>query len=203
MQIVLASNNKKKLLEMKDCLPAGIDLKTAADFDIESPEETGTTFVENAIIKARYSAEVTGLPAIADDSGLEVDFLQGSPGIYSSRYAGPDATDADNNVKLLEALASTDIRTARFRCVIVFMRHHLDPMPVIASGTWEGEILTSLKGEGGFGYDPIFCPAGFDSSVATLGAEQKRELSHRGQALAAFNKMLDLSSFQNESMGQP
>ena len=201
MQIVLASNNQKKLVELVDCLPTGIDLKTAADFDIESPDETGTTFVENAIIKARHSAEISGLPAIADDSGLEVDHLQGAPGIYSSRYAGPGATDADNNLKLLEALKGVEDRSARFRCVIVFMRHHLDPMPIIASGTWEGKILSELTGQGGFGYDPLFSPTGFDSSVATLNADQKRQLSHRGQALAAFNKKFDLRTIKAVSSG--
>ena len=189
MKIVLASNNQKKVKELRACFPAGFELLTAADFGIESPDETGTTFVENAIIKARYSAEVSGLPAIADDSGLEVDHLAGAPGIYSSRFAGIDATDAENNAKLLAELDGVTNREARFRCVIVYMRHHLDPMPLIASGTWEGEILTEPSGDQGFGYDPIFCPEGFTQSTATLSPEQKQQLSHRGQALRAFNEL--------------
>ena len=188
-KIILASNNQKKLVEMRDCLPTSITLVTAADYDIESPEETGTTFVENAIIKARQSAAQSGLAAIADDSGLEVDHLNGAPGIYSSRYAGLSATDADNNAKLLEALDGVTNRAARFRCVIVYMRHAKDPMPMIASGTWDGEILTEPAGSGGFGYDPIFQPKGFTQAVATLTADQKRQLSHRGQALQDFNQM--------------
>lgn len=194
MKIVLASNNKKKLIEMRDCLAGSIELSTAADYNIDSPEETGTTFVENAIIKARYSAMVSNLPAIADDSGLEVDHLNGAPGIYSSRFAGPDATDNENNQKLLESLKSVTNRSARFRCIIVYMRHHLDPMPIIASGTWEGKILVQPSGNEGFGYDPIFSPQGFSQSVATLTAEQKRTLSHRGQALKQFNSLFSLSA---------
>lgn len=195
MKIVLASNNQKKLREIYDCLETRFDdeieLLTAADFSIDSPPETGTTFVENAIIKARYSSEQSGLPAIADDSGLEVDYLKGAPGIYSSRYGGEDASDADNNEKLLRALKGVSLRSARFRCVIVYMRHALDPMPMIASGTWEGSILESPQGDSGFGYDPLFCPVGMTSSVATLSAEEKRKLSHRGQALAQFSELFE------------
>ncbi|MFN3236271.1 MAG: RdgB/HAM1 family non-canonical purine NTP pyrophosphatase [Pseudomonadales bacterium] len=189
MKIILASNNQKKLQELRDCLNSDIELVTAADFNIESPEETGTTFVENAIIKARHAAQISGLAAIADDSGLEVDALNGAPGIYSARYAGANATDADNNTKLLTALAGNKQRTARFRCVIVFMRHALDPMPVIASGSWEGEILTAPMGEDGFGYDPIFSPNDIEGSVALLDRAQKSALSHRGQALRRFNQL--------------
>lgn len=191
MNIVLASNNEKKLIEMRAYLPDDMHIKTAADFAIESPEETGTTFVENAIIKARHSAKVSGLGAIADDSGLEVDHLNGAPGIYSARYAGPHASDADNNQKLLSELEGVEARTARFRCVIVYLRHHLDPMPIIAAGTWEGSILSEPQGEAGFGYDPIFCPSGFSQSVATLSPKQKRELSHRGQALRLFDQLFN------------
>ncbi|MFT4676149.1 MAG: XTP/dITP diphosphohydrolase [Patiriisocius sp.] len=191
MKIVLASNNSKKVQEMKACLPVSFDLLTAADFNIESPEETGTTFVENAIIKARYSSQISGLPAIADDSGLEVDYLLGQPGIYSSRYAGDAATDADNNQKLLIALDGIIERTAKFRCVIVYLRHALDPMPIIASGTWEGEILPEPDGDGGFGYDPLFFVPELGSSVATLSAAYKRQFSHRGKALLEFNRLIN------------
>ncbi len=189
MKIILASNNQKKLLEMRGCLPRETELVTASELNIESPAETGTTFVENAIIKARHSAHVSGLAAIADDSGLEVDYLKGAPGIYSSRFAGENATDEDNNFKLLASLEGVSERSARFRCVIVYLRHEHDPMPIIASGTWEGRILETPMGNDGFGYDPLFCPQGYDLSVATLTAEQKRELSHRGQALKAFNQL--------------
>ncbi len=192
MKVILASNNQKKLLELRDCLPQNFELATSADFGIESPDETGTTFVENAIIKARHSAQISGLPAIADDSGLEVDHLRGAPGIYSSRYAGLDATDKDNYLKLLEALKGVSERSARFRCVIVYLRHALDPMPVIASGTWEGRILEQPVGDGGFGYDPVFAATGYASSVATLTGEQKREISHRGKALREFSQLLQL-----------
>lgn len=192
MKVIIASNNQKKLRELRDCLPQGFELATSADYGIESPDETGTTFVENAIIKARHSAQISGLPAIADDSGLEVDHLLGAPGIYSSRYAGLDASDEENYLKLLEALKGVTERSARFRCVIVFLRHALDPMPLIASGTWEGRILEQPSGDGGFGYDPVFAATGFTDSVATLTSEEKREISHRGIALREFSKLLQL-----------
>ncbi len=176
---------------MKNCLPDNFELVTAADFNLESPEETGTTFVENAIIKARYSSEKSGLPSIADDSGLEVDYLKGQPGIYSSRYAGEDASDADNNRQLLIAMDAATERTARYRCVIVYLRYALDPMPIIASGTWEGEILSEADGDGGFGYDPLFFVPELGQSVATLSAEEKRQYSHRGKALREFNRLFN------------
>ena len=176
---------------MKNCLPDNFELVTAADFNIESPEETGTTFVENAIIKARYSSEQSGLPSIADDSGLEVDYLKGQPGIYSSRYAGEEASDSDNNQQLLIAMNGVTERTARYRCVIVYLRHALDPMPIIASGTWEGEILSEADGDGGFGYDPLFFVPELGQSVATLSAEEKRQYSHRGKALREFNRLFN------------
>lgn len=192
MKVIIASNNQKKLRELRDCLPQGFELATSADYGIASPDETGTTFVENAIIKARHSAQISGLPAIADDSGLEVDHLLGAPGIYSSRYAGLDASDEENYLKLLEALKGVTERSARFRCVIVFLRHALDPMPLIASGTWEGRILEQPSGDGGFGYDPVFAATGFTDSVATLTSEEKREISHRGIALREISKLLQL-----------
>jgi len=193
MKIVLASNNIKKLQEMRACLPTDLELLTAADFQIESPHETGTTFVENAIIKARYSSQVSRLPAIADDSGLEVDFLNGKPGIYSSRFAGPEASDADNNAKLLNVMEGIEKRSARFRCVIVYLRHALDPMPIIATGTWEGEIVNNPGGDGGFGYDPLFFVPELGKTVAKLSAEDKRQFSHRGKALLEFVRLFNVS----------
>lgn len=193
MKIVLASNNAKKVHEMRACLPTDFELVTAADFQIESPPETGTTFVENAIIKARHTSQVAGIPAIADDSGLEVDFLNGKPGIYSARYAGPEASDADNNKKLLGIMEGIEVRTARFRCVIVYLRHALDPMPIIAAGTWEGEIIQQPDGDGGFGYDPLFFVPELGKTVANMSADQKRQFSHRGQALLEFVRLFNAS----------
>jgi XTP/dITP diphosphohydrolase len=165
---------------------------TMAELHIESPDETGTTFVENAIIKARYAAEQSGLAAIADDSGLEVDYLDGAPGIYSSRFAGADATDSQNNIKLLEALKGvpTDLRRARFRSIIVMLKHKADPTPVIAMGTWEGQILTSPQGDKGFGYDPIFFVPHLNRCAAELTQDEKTNHSHRGLALKQLNQIL-------------
>ena len=160
MKVVLASNNAHKVEELKQNLPVDFSIVTMAELDIESPDETGTTFVENAIIKARYAAEQSGLAAIADDSGLEVDYLDGAPGIYSSRFAGADATDSQNNIKLLEALKGvpTDLRQARFRSIIVMLKHKADPTPVIAMGTWEGQILTSPQGDKAVSYTHLTLP---------------------------------------------
>jgi len=186
MKIVLASGNQHKLEELSAALPDSIDLVSQGDLGIEGAEETGLTFVENAILKARHATMRSGLPAIADDSGLEVDFLNGSPGIYSSRYAGNDASDNDNNSKLLAALQGVPEadRTARFRCIIVYMRHAFDPMPLIVSGTWEGVILDVLKGNNGFGYDPLFYLPELKKSAAELEDFEKNRISHRGQALS-------------------
>ena len=186
MKIVLASGNQHKLEELSAVLPDSINLVFQGDLGIEGPEETGLTFVENALLKARHATKESGLPAIADDSGLEVDFLKGSPGIYSSRYAGIDASDSDNNSKLLAALGDLpeQKRTARFRCVIVYLRHETDPMPVIASGTWEGIILDTPQGNSGFGYDPLFFIPGIKKSAAELKGSEKNKISHRGQALS-------------------
>lgn len=189
---VLASSNPKKVAELSQYLPAGVTVVTQDELGIESPEETGTTFVENAIIKARNAARASGLPAIADDSGLEVDALQGQPGVYSSRYAGINATDADNNAKLLTALedvADAD-RGARFWSVIVLMRHALDPVPVIATGSWEGRILRSPRGDQGFGYDPLFLDPTLDRAAAELSSAEKHAVSHRGKALRALQHAL-------------
>ena len=185
-QVILASNNAGKLREFGQLLST-LDMQVVpqGEFGIPEAEETGLTFVENAILKARNAAQHSGKAALADDSGLEVDALQGAPGIYSARFAGTDATDADNVDKLLADLGDLPAaqRTARFQCVLVYMRHALDPTPVIAQGTWEGRILTTPRGENGFGYDPIFHVPGEDCSAAELPADIKNRLSHRGQAL--------------------
>lgn len=185
-KIVLASNNKGKVREFGEMLSTlNMEVVPQATFNIEDADETGLTFVENAIIKARHASAIAGLPAIADDSGLEVDFLKGAPGIYSARYSGEGATDEKNLLKLLEALKDVpkEKRTARFQCVLVYMQHENDPTPLICQGTWEGVILTEQQGENGFGYDPIFYVPTHKCSSAQLNAEEKNKLSHRGQAL--------------------
>ena len=190
-KVVLASGNKGKLREINQILGGlGMQALPQSDFDVSDAEETGLTFVENAILKARHAARATGLPAIADDSGLEVDALRGAPGIYSARFAGPGATDADNVQKLLEALKDVPEaeRTARFQCLMVFMSHAEDPTPLICQGTWEGRILHQPSGENGFGYDPVFFVPSENCAAAELPPEVKNRLSHRGQALA---KLLD------------
>lgn len=183
-QIVLASGNKGKLKEFDQMLAQfGIEVLPQNLFNVPEVAETGTTFIENAIIKARHAAEVTGKAAIADDSGLEVDALQGAPGIYSARYGGEDASEKDNYLKLLSALDGQVERKARFQCVLVYMRHAKDPTPIVCQAAWEGTIGLSPQGEQGHGYDPIFIPQGFDMSAADLSSEQKNQLSHRGLAL--------------------
>lgn len=184
--IVLASNNAGKVREINELLKAfDFNVVPQSDYDLDSVAETGLTFVENAIIKARYATLKTGLPAIADDSGIEVDALNGAPGIYSARFSGEDATDKTNNIKLLDDLKDIPKaeRTARYQCVMVFMRHAADPTPIIASGSWEGIILDSPKGDGGFGYDPLFYVATHQCAAAELSAELKNKLSHRSKAL--------------------
>lgn len=187
--IVLASGNAGKIREIQALL-AGRDIRIVPQsaFGIPDAEETGLTFIENAILKARHAARLSGLPAIADDSGLEVDALDGAPGVYSARYAGAGADDAANNAKLLEALQGVppERRTARFRCVMAFLRHPADPSPLIADGVWEGRILTAPRGENGFGYDPLFFVPEQECSSAELPPEMKNRLSHRGQALSAL-----------------
>ncbi len=190
---VLATGNKGKVREMSQLLNSfSIEVLPQSHFDVLEVPETGTTFVENAIIKARHAAKVTGLPAIADDSGLEVDFLSGQPGIYSSRFAGENASDQDNIELLLNKLEGVGIehRRARFQCVLVYMRHEFDPTPVICQGTWEGVISDSVQGENGFGYDPIFWVESEQCSSAQLSKQRKGELSHRGQALAMLVERL-------------
>jgi XTP/dITP diphosphohydrolase len=187
--IVLASNNAGKVREIKELLETErINVIPQGELGVAEVEETGLTFVENAIIKARNAARHSGLAAIADDSGIEVDALQGEPGIYSARYAGAGASDAENLEKLIEALRGTpDLqRSARFQCLMVYMRHGEDPTPVICQGTWEGSILRAPRGDKGFGYDPVFYVPGEDCSAAELPAMTKNKLSHRGQALRAL-----------------
>jgi XTP/dITP diphosphohydrolase len=155
---------------------------------IETPPETGTTFAENALLKARHASAVANLPALADDSGIEVDALNGRPGVYSARYAGEGASDEANLSKILVELRDVPAprRTARYRCVIAFVTVPADPNPIMATGTWEGILLATPRGLGGFGYDPIFVPAGFNRTAAELPPEEKNSLSHRGQALRAL-----------------
>lgn len=196
-QVVLASGNPGKLGELQAMLHGlELDIVPQARFAVPEVAETGLTFVENALIKARHCAEVTGLPAIADDSGLVVDALHGAPGIYSARYAGVGASDAQNVQKLLGDLASVPEarRGARFCCILVFLRHTRDPMPVISEGVWEGRILNSPVGRGGFGYDPVFFVPDRGCSAAQLDPAVKNRISHRGQALARLTALLGIET---------
>lgn len=184
--IVLASSNAGKLREFNQLL-GGLQLEIVPQsrYNVADADETGLSFVENAILKARNATQHTGLPALADDSGLEVDALHGAPGIYSARYAGPQASDAENLAKLLAMLKDVPEEKcgARFQCVLVYLRHALDPTPLICQGTWEGHILTAPRGTSGFGYDPLFFLPTHACSAAELPAQTKNALSHRGQAL--------------------
>ncbi len=185
-KVVLASNNPGKLREIQAVLdPLAIQLINQSEFNVTEVAETGTTFVENAIIKARHAAEVSGLAALADDSGIEVDALQGAPGVYSARYAGEDANAQANNEKLLTELTHVpeSQRSARFQCVLVYMRHAQDPMPLICQGTWEGFILFAPQGENGFGYDPLFYVPTHACASAELDPAEKNRISHRAKAL--------------------
>lgn len=198
-QIVLASGNAGKLKEFNQVL-AGLNIEVLpqSQFDVGEVEETGLTFVENAIIKARHVSRIAGLPALADDSGLEVDALNGAPGIYSARFSGMGATDARNNALLLEKMAQVPAqqRSARFRCVLVYLRHPEDPTPLICQGSWEGEILDAPQGDNGFGYDPLFWVPDCQCSSAQLAPEQKNSRSHRGQAVAEFARRMQLQTGQ-------
>jgi len=194
-QIVLATGNPGKVREFSDILgTSNLMIRPQSDFGVPDADETGLTFVENALIKARNAATHTGQAAIADDSGLEVDALNGAPGIYSARYAGPQAGSEDNNRKLLHALEGLpeEERTARFICLIVYLRHADDPAPVIAQGTWEGRILTEPVGDNGFGYDPVFYVPSHQCSSAQLDPVEKNRLSHRGLAIRLFSQQMNL-----------
>ena len=190
--ILLASNNGKKIAELSAILASfGIEIKAQRDYGIEDVPETGLTFIENALIKARHAARQSGLPAIADDSGLCVPALGGAPGIYSARYSGEG--DAGNNRKLLAALENVQDRRAYYVCLIVYLRHADDPLPIIAQGLWHGTIVLEARGDGGFGYDPLFVPAGDSRTAAEYSAAEKNSISHRARALAAFTELyLDL-----------
>jgi len=194
--LVLASGNSGKLKEFNQLLsPLGLDVRPQAEFGVHDVEETGLTFVENALLKAREASRVSGLPALADDSGLEVDALNGAPGVYSARYAGEPKSDQRNNEKLLTALSecAEGQRTARYWCVLVYLRHAEDPVPVIVQRSWEGELLAHPRGEGGFGYDPLFWLPDQGMSVAELPSETKNRLSHRGRALHTLVDILKVA----------
>jgi len=185
-KVVLATGNAGKVRELASLLnDFGLDVVAQTELGVESADETGLTFIENAIIKARHAAQVTGLPAIADDSGLAVDALGGAPGIYSARFAGVDATDQQNLEKLLVELQDVPDgeRQAQFHCVLVYMRHADDPTPLVCHGSWQGTIARAPAGSGGFGYDPIFVVPEAGKPAAELSADEKRAVSHRGQAL--------------------
>jgi XTP/dITP diphosphohydrolase len=199
--VVLASGNEGKLRELRELLGTlPLQLVAQSSLNISDAEETGLTFIENAIIKARHACLASGLPALADDSGLAVDALQGAPGIYSARYANTAehedrlTRDTANNRKLLDALASVPDarRTAHFHCVLVFMRHAADPTPLVCHGKWSGTILHAPAGEGGFGYDPLFFVPQMNCSSAQLQADQKNQLSHRAKALSLLIQQLEL-----------
>ncbi|WP_392563718.1 XTP/dITP diphosphatase [Orbus wheelerorum] len=183
---VLATNNQGKVKELQSLLAdAGFNVVAQSEYHIADADETGLTFIENAIIKARHCAQLTGSPSIADDSGLAVDALGGAPGIYSARYFGEGATDQKNNQKLLAALQDVppQKRTAYFYCALVYMRSANDPTPIVCLGKWRGMILEQAQGEGGFGYDPLFFIPELNASAAELTKEHKSQISHRGQAL--------------------
>lgn len=195
-KLVLASGNHGKLKEFRELLAGrGFDVYAQSEFGLQSAEETGLTFVENALIKARHVCLNTGLPALADDSGIEVDALHGAPGIFSARFAGSDASDAANNRKLLAELANVqdEQRTARYHCVLVLMRHAQDPTPLICQGSWEGAILREPSGEGGFGYDPLFYVPTHRCAAAELDKATKNTISHR--ALATRQLLQSLTRF--------
>ena len=188
-RIVLASANAGKLRELEALLaPLALEVIPQGALGIDSPPETGTTFLANALLKARHTAQRARLPALADDSGLEVDALGGRPGVWSARFAHPGASDAENLRKLLAQLEGVpeERRQARYQCVIVLSRSEKDQAPLIARGTWEGHIATVPRGQGGFGYDPVFVPAGTGHTAAELSAQEKNRVSHRGQALSAL-----------------
>lgn len=200
--LVLASGNAGKLREFSHLLaPLGIEPIPQGQLGVSDAEETGLTFVENALIKARHAAEVTGLPALADDSGIEVDALGGEPGIYSARFAArrqQGSGDGDNNAALLAALEGVpeQARTARYWCVLVYLRHAADPVPIIVQASWEGRVLDAPQGEGGFGYDPLFWLPEHGMTAAALDAETKNRLSHRGRAMQQLLEALAAQSGQ-------
>jgi len=191
MKLILASNNVKKLKELREILaPLGWELVPQGELGVPEAEEPHCTFVENALAKARHAAQITGLPALADDSGICIDALGGAPGVQSARYAGEPKSDARNNDRLLAELAGRDSRHGHYHCVLVFVRAADDPQPIIAEGEWHGEVLAAPRGEGGFGYDPLFLIPELGMSVAEIPAAEKNRRSHRGQALARLVERL-------------
>ncbi|MDP0561454.1 MAG: RdgB/HAM1 family non-canonical purine NTP pyrophosphatase [Candidatus Endonucleobacter sp. (ex Gigantidas childressi)] len=193
LQVVLASRNSGKIKEFQKMLAnLNIEILAQSDCSVSAIEETGLSFVENAILKARHAAQLTGLPAIADDSGLEVDALEGQPGIYSARYAGDKASDIENNKKLIKEMKSvaSEDRTARFQCLLVFLRHSADAVPIICQGSWEGLVLDEIRGKGGFGYDPLFFVPSENCTSAELSPEKKNLLSHRAKAMEELVRRL-------------
>ena len=193
MKLVLASSNHGKLKELRGLLAdSGIELVAQSDLGVEDADETGATFVENALIKARHASRLTGLPALADDSGICVDALKGAPGLYSARYAGAHGDARRNIDKLLADLADVpvDARGAHFYCVLVLVRHADDPQPLIAEGEWQGRILRERRGKGGHGYDPVFLDTERSQTAAEMPLDLKNRISHRGQALAALRRKL-------------
>lgn len=193
-RVVLATGNPGKLRQFSELLGAsGLALVRQSDFGIEPPPETGSTFLENSLLKARNAAQLTGLAAIADDSGIEVDALDGRPGLYSARYAGEGASEEQNRQKMLLELEDVPLprRTARYRSIIVFLKSPEDPEPLIGEGVWEGAIALAPSGAGGFGYDPIFIPSGDTRTAAELPTDERNERSHRGQASRIFLAKLD------------
>lgn len=192
--LVLATGNRGKVAELSDLLETqAVSVRPQSEFDVPDVPETGTTFVENAIIKARHASKITGLPAIADDSGLVVNALQGAPGIYSSRFAGENATDADNIDKLLAHMSDNTQRSAHFYCCLVFMRHSDDPVPIICEGYWHGEIAMQRSGNEGFGYDPVFYLPELKQTAAQLGKANKSKISHRAIALECLIKQMSIT----------
>lgn len=195
-KLVIASNNQGKLREINALLaPLSIEVIPQSDFNAGEIDEPHRTFVENALAKARHASRCSGLPALADDSGICVSALNGAPGVFSARYAGEPKSDERNNLRLIEALKNKTDRRAYYYCVIVLVRHADDPQPIIVDGSWYGEIIDQPRGEGGFGYDPYFFVPEFDKTSAELTAEQKNKISHRGQALTHLAEILRAGKF--------
>lgn len=195
-KLVIASNNKGKLREIGELLaPLAIDVAPQSEFNISEADEPHITFVENALAKARHASRCSGLPVLADDSGICVSALGGAPGVNSARYAGEPKSDERNNLKLIESLKNQTDRHAYYYCVIVLVRHADDPQPIIVDGSWHGEIIDQPHGSGGFGYDPYFFLPAFGKTSAELTAEQKNQISHRGQALAKLVEILQAGKF--------
>lgn len=195
-ELVIASNNAGKLREIRHLLePLGIEVLPQSQFKVSEVDEPHRTFIENAIVKARHACEQTGLPSLADDSGICVNALNGEPGVLSARYSGEPKSDERNNLKLIDALSSQADRSAHYYCVLVLLRHAEDPQPIIADGSWHGEIVPDKRGDGGFGYDPHFYLPDLGKTAAELPMEQKNRISHRGQALARLLSRLTANAY--------